>query len=79
MKYITFNRENNDFTDILTDANLKKYIDEKVQWKNHLILGIVADDKVFSYITLKYGDSIRTSLVKSFTPTPNVDYIPKRK
>jgi len=79
MKYITFNRENNDFTDILTDVNLKKHIDEKVQWKNHLILGIVSDDKVFSYITLKYGDSIRTSLVKSFAPIPNVDYIPKRK
>ena len=79
MKHITFFRENNDFSDILTDTNLKKYIDEKVQWKNHLIIGIVADDKVFSYITLKYGESIRTSLVKSFNPIPNVDYIPVRR
>lgn len=79
MKYINFHRENNNFDDILNDPNIKKYIDEKIQWKYHLILGLVEDDKVFSYITLKYGDSIRTSLVNDFKPIPNIDYVPVRR
>ena len=79
MKYITFYRETNDFTDILADTNIKKLIDEKVQWNNHLMLGMQTDDKVFSYITLKYGDSIRTNIVKDYRPIPNVDYTPIRR
>lgn len=79
MKYITFYRENDDFTDILKDPGVKKSIDEITTWRNYLLLGVVDDDKVVSYITLKYGDSIRTNLTTDYTPVPNVDYTPLRK
>ena len=79
MKHVTFYRNNNDFTDILTDSILKKAVDEKITFKNYLILGITDDDKIFSYITLKYGESIRTNIVKDYSPIANVDYIPIRK
>lgn len=78
MKYITFYRENSNFEDILKDPNLKKLIYEKTKWYQHLTVGIKDDEKIFSYITLKYGDDIRTSLVKDFSPIPNIDYIPKK-
>lgn len=78
MKYITFYRENSNFEDILKDSNLKKLIYEKTKWYQHLTVGIKDDEKIFSYITLKYGDDIRTSLVKDFSPIPNIDYIPKK-
>jgi len=84
MKYYTFYRENNNFDDILKDVSIKKYVTEKVQWKNFLMIGINEykhkdADKIYSYITLKYGDEIRNQLVKDFTPIPNVDYVPIRK
>ena len=79
MKHVTFYRNNNDFTDILNDSILKKAVDEKITFKNYLILGITDDDKIFSYITLKYGESIRTNIVKDYSPIANVDYIPIRK
>lgn len=78
MKYITFYRENSDFEDILKDPNIKKLIYEKTKWFQHLTLGIKDDEKIFSYITLKYGDEIRTNLVKDFSPIPNIDYTPKK-
>lgn len=79
MKHVTFYRNNDDFTDILTDSILKKAVDEKITFKNYLILGITDDDKIFSYITLKYGESIRTNIVKDYSPIANVDYIPIRR
>jgi len=45
MRYITFFRQNNDFTDIIADPTIKKAIDEKISFLNHLILGITDDDK----------------------------------
>ena len=78
MKYITFFRESSNFEDILKDPNIKKLIYEKTKWFQHLTLGIKDDEKIFSYITLKYGDEIRTNLVKDFSPIPNIDYIPKK-
>ena len=78
MKYITFYRESSDFEDILKDPNLKKIIYEKTKWFQHLTLGIKDDEKIFSYITLKYGDDIRTNLVKDYSPIPTIDYIPKK-
>ena len=77
MKHITFYRENSNFDDIIKDPNLKKVIYEKTKWFQHLTLGIQDDEKIFSYITLKYGDDIRTDVVKDFSPIPNIDYIPK--
>jgi hypothetical protein len=83
MKYYTFYRESNKFDDILADANIKKFIREKIRWLNYLKIGIdeyeKGTDKVFFYITLKYGDEIRTQLTKDYRPIPNVDYIPIRK
>lgn len=78
MKYITFYRENNNFNDIITDTELKRKIKEKTTWLQHLVIGIKDDDRVLSYITLKFGDSIKTDVVKDFSPIPFVDYIPKR-
>ena len=80
MKYYTFYRENNDFTDILSDSNVKKVIDTKISWYQHLMIGIEEkkNDQTFSYITLKYGDEMITKLVKDFSPVPGVDYLPKK-
>lgn len=78
MKYITFYRESSNFEDILKDTTLKKLIYEKTKWYQHLTVGIKDDEKIFSYITLKYGDDIRTNLVKDFSPIPNIDYTPKK-
>jgi len=78
MKYITFFRESSNFEDILKDPNIKKLIYEKTKWFQHLTLGIKDDEKIFSYITLKYGDDIRTNLVKDYSPIPYIDYTPKK-
>ena len=80
MKYIYFYRENNNFDDILKDINIKKYVKEKIQWLNHLCIGIPeSEERIFSFITLKYGDEMRNKITKDYSPKPNIDYIPKRK
>jgi hypothetical protein len=83
MKYFTFHRESNNFDDILNDINIKKLIRTKLTWHNHMMIGISKYkkdvEKIFSYITLKYGDEMRTSLTKDYSPIPNIDYIPIRK
>ena len=79
MKYITFYKENNKFDDILNDINIKKLIKQKTTWYQYLMISMVDDEKVISYITLKYGDYIKTNYVKDHSPVINVDYIPKKK
>ena len=79
MKYYTFYRENNNFDDILNDTIIKKIIDEKIRWFQHLIIGMNdKHEQTFSYITLKYGDEMKQELVRDFSPVPGIDYIPKR-
>ena len=80
MKYYTFYRENNNFTDILTDNNIKKVVDMKISWDRHLMIGMQEknNDSTFSYITLKYGDEMIPSLTKDYSPVPGVDYVPKK-
>jgi hypothetical protein len=78
MKYYTFYRENNVFDDILSDITIKKIVRTKISWLNYLMVGIEDEDKIASYITLKFGDSIRTDLVKDFSPIPFKDYTPIR-
>ena len=79
MKYYTFYRENNNFDDILNDQIIKKIVDEKLRWYQHLVIGMNdKHEQTFSYITLKYGDEMKQDLVKDFSPVPGVDYIPKR-
>jgi len=79
-KFYTFHRSNNDFTDILSDTNIKKVIDTKITWWQHLMIGIEESKNsgTFSYITLKYGDEMIPSLVQDFSPVPGVDYVPKK-
>lgn len=80
IKYYTFYRENNKFDDLLKDPNIKKVIKFKIRWENHLMIGIVEDgnERQFSYITLKYGEDIKSMDIKDRTPVPGVDYIPKK-
>jgi hypothetical protein len=82
MKYYTFYRESNKFDDIISDANLKQFVRERISWTGHYMIGINEyekdAEKIFSYITLKYGDEIRTNLTKDYRPIPNKDYTPKR-
>ena len=83
MKYYTFYRENNNFDDIIKDTTLKKFVSEKIHWFGYLQIGISEYkkdvEKIFSYLTLKYGDDIRTNITKDYTPKPNIDYSPIRK
>jgi len=82
MKYITFWRESNKFSDILSDTVLKKVVKFKISWNQYLLIGIDDYDsknvQVISYITLKYGDDMKSEVVPDRTPVPGVDYVPKR-
>ena len=79
MKHYTFYRENNKFDDILKDPAIKKLIYTKIHWNQYLRIGLYdIDDKLESYITLKYGDDIKPADIKDFTPVPGVDYVPKK-
>jgi hypothetical protein len=84
MKNFLFKRESNDFTDILSDKNIKKEIKGEITFLNHLILGIAQNkntDKVTSYLMLKYGEDMMdfNHLIPDRTPVPLVDYFPERK
>jgi hypothetical protein len=80
MKYFTFFRESNKFDDILNDAALKKQIHLKLNWYQHLIIGCAdITDGEIGYLTLKFGDDLRSITEKDYTPKPNVDYIPIRR
>jgi hypothetical protein len=80
MKYYNFYRENNNFADILNDVNVKKHVDTKIHWYQHLVIGMAAkdNDKTFSYITLMYGEDMVSELSKDYTPVAGVDYMPKK-
>lgn len=80
MKYYTFYRESNDFTDILNDNSLKSSTCLKIQFHKRLIIGLrlATEDSVLGYLVLKYGDDMIKLSEKDYTPKPNVDYIPKK-
>lgn len=81
MKYYTFYRENNNFSDILKDPMIKKIVDLKISWHCHLMIGIndsTENEQSFSMITLKYGDDMVNNLTKDFTPVSGVDYVQKK-
>lgn len=80
MKYYTFYRESNDFTDILNDQSIKKEIDVKIMWKNHLLIGLHYNvtDQLLGYIVLKYGEDITKLTTKDYSPVANIDYTPKK-
>lgn len=80
MKHFTFYREFNKFDDILNDPTIKKHASLKLQWYQHLSIGLHdAGDEISGYIVLKYGDEITKLTDKDYTPIPKVDYLPKRK
>ena len=78
MKYYTFYRESNDFSDILNDPNVKTNICTKIKFKNHLLIGFknTVDESVLGFIVLKYSDDMVNLANKDYTPIPNVDYKP---
>ena len=78
MKYFTFRRESNYFTDILTDINLRKLIEVRLEWLHHLVIGLSSDsEKNASYITLKYGDEMVREVCHDWSPIIGVDYASK--
>ncbi len=79
MKHYTFYRENDNFDDILKDTVVKKHICMKIRWKHYLRIALDDhDEKLGSYITLKYGDEMKHNcLVTDRTPVPFKDYQPK--
>jgi hypothetical protein len=84
MKYLTFHREDNKFTDILSDKVVKKVARTKLQFTNHLILGIEETSEKsqsLSYIMLKYGDQIIDieSIIPDRAPVMDRDYFPSRR
>jgi hypothetical protein len=78
-KQYTFHREDDKFDDILTDPVIKKHISMKIRWKQYLRIALKQeDDKLSSYIVLKYGDELKNNcLVTDRTPVPFKDYQPK--
>ncbi len=81
MKYYTFYRENNDFSDIENDLIVEKLISTKIKWTHHMMIGITEykNEQNFSYIALKYSEDFAGELYKDFTPVMGVDYTPKKK
>lgn len=60
MKYYIFYREDNNFSGILNDNNIKKLFSLKIKYHMHLILGGSEIPKdLQSYIVLKYGDDLQ--------------------
>lgn len=79
MSTFIFYRENNDFTDILKDKNIKKIFVQKIKFRNFLIgLANSVPEETKSYIMLKYGDDLKSwdHIRKDFSPIPYKDYLP---
>lgn len=80
MTWLTFYRELNQFEDILKDPQIKKHINETILWPSHCMIELDDNqDKLITYINLKYGDELRNELVPDRSPIPYKEYIPKRK
>lgn len=79
-KTFYFKRENNDFSDILKDGDIKKHTRYHISYQKNLII-IVSDAKVISYVELKYGhDSINfNDNVPDRTPIVKQDYYPSQR
>ncbi len=78
---ISFYRSSNNFDDILTDPLLKRSIRMKLLCANYLFIKIDYKDreKMMSYITIKYGESMINfnHIAKDRTPVINKDYMPE--
>ena len=82
MNYYIFKKEDNDFSEMLSDKTLKPLFNFKIKFKDHLILAShdEVDDKLCSYITLKYGDMMvsKNDMFIDNKPKIHVDYTPDR-
>lgn len=77
--FFYFFRESNNFDDIMTDVSIKKHIKTQILCFQYLILGVTdIDDKIQSYIMIKYGEDTISLTEKDYSPIPNIDYLPKR-
>lgn len=78
MKHFNFQRQDNNFDDILSDENIKPHVCVTIKYLNGLILGFTyqTSDSILGYIVLKYGEDIKPISEKDYSPVPNVDYIP---
>lgn len=78
MNYYIFKKEDNDFSEMLSDKTLKPLFNFKIKFKDHLILGSYDDvnEKLSSYITLKYGDMMvsKNNVFINRTPKAGIDY-----
>ena len=83
MNYYIFKKEDNDFSEMLDDITLKPLLGFKIKFKDHLILGSYdhIDERLSSYITLKYGDMMvnKSDMFIDYSPKIHVDYIPDPK
>lgn len=83
MNYYIFKKEDNDFSEMLFDKTLKPLLGFKMKFKDHLILGSYddIDQKLSSYITLKYGDMMvnKFDMFIDYSPKIHVDYTPDSK
>lgn len=82
MKYFYIKKEDNNFSDVLSDAIVKKTVSSKILLNGMLILGFKdnTDESIVSYFLLKFGDFVvsESSIITDYSPTPNVDYIPNK-
>jgi len=81
MKFLIFNRESDNFDDILSDVKKHK-IRHKIRFQNHLIIGFdTRNDMEQSLFTLKYGEDMIdfSHIVPDRSPVMNRDYFPKKK
>lgn len=81
MKTFIFHRENNKFDDILKDKNIKGAIRETYTFDEHLIIRLEEKPEVLAYLTLIFGEELKSmkDLVPDRTPKPYIDYTPKKK
>lgn len=83
MNYYIFKKEDNDFSELLNDKELKPLFIFKLKYDQHIILG--SYDKVESilesYITLKYGELLvsKSDVFINRKPKVFVDYTPDTK
>lgn len=83
MNYYIFKKEDDDFSEVFNDNTLKPLFKFKIKFFQHLILGShdPIDEKLSSYITLKFGDILvnKTEIFKDFSPKMHKDYEPDPK
>jgi len=81
---IYFYRKNDCFDDILQDKVLKKSVRTTLKLENYLMLDFdegEENEKLMSYLNLKYGDAIvdSTQIIPDRSPVMYKDYVPEKK